>query len=97
MVTLAVKICILDLASLVTQTIKNPDLLQSSKNYQGFPDGSVVKNLPTNVGNVGSILEFGRSPGEGNGNLLQYFCQENLMDRGGCRATIHRVTKSDMT
>ena len=97
LVTLAVTICILDLASLVAQMIENLDLLLSSKNYQGFPDGSVVKNLPTNVGNMGSIPELGRSLGEENDNLLQYFCQENPMDRGSCRTTIHRVTESDMT
>ena len=36
----------------------------------------------------------GRSPGEGNGNLLQYSCLENPMDRGAWRATVHGVTKS---
>ena len=39
--------------------------------------GSVVKNLPANAGDVGSILGSGRSPGEGNGNPLQYSCLEN--------------------
>ena len=38
----------------------------------GFPGGSVVKNLPANAGNAGSIPELGRFPGEGNGNPLQY-------------------------
>ena len=45
----------------------------------------VVKNLPANAGDVrdmGSIPGLGRSPGEGNGNPLQYFSLENLMDRG---------------
>ena len=41
---------------------------------KGFPGGSVVKNLPTNAGDVGLIPESGRSPGEENGNPLQYFC-----------------------
>ena len=45
-----------------------------------FPCDS-VKNLPANVGDEGSIPELGRSPGEGNGNPLQYFCLENSMDR----------------
>ena len=40
----------------------------------------MVERLPTNVGNPGSIPESGRSPGEGNGNPLQYSCLENLMD-----------------
>ena len=39
---------------------------------KGFPGGSVVKNLPANEGDVGSIPELERSPGEGDGNLLQY-------------------------
>ena len=46
----------------------------------GFPGGSVIKNLPTNAGDVGSIPELGRSPGEGNGSPLQYSCLENPMD-----------------
>ena len=47
----------------------------------GFTGGSVVKNLPANAGDLGSIPESGRSPGEGNGNSLQYYCLENPMDR----------------
>ena len=47
-----------------------------------FPGGSVVKNPPANTGDVGSISGLGRSPGEGNGNPLQYSCQTNRMDRG---------------
>ena len=42
----------------------------------GFPGGSVVKNLPTKAGDAGSIPGSGRSPGEGNGNPLQYSCLE---------------------
>ena len=60
----------------------------------GFLGRSAVKNLPTNVGDVGSIPESGRSPGEGNGNLLQYSCLGNPMDRGAWRAMAHRVTKN---
>ena len=56
--------------------------------WQGFPDGSVVKNLPTSARDAGSIPGSGRSSGEGNGNTLQYFCLENPMDRGAWRATI---------
>ena len=47
----------------------------------------VVKNLPTNAGdlrNIGSIPGSGRSPGEGHGNPLQYSCRENPMERGVC-------------
>jgi len=48
----------------------------------GFPGGSVVKNPPANAVDLGSIPGSGRSPGEGNGNPLQYSCLENPMDRG---------------
>ena len=46
---------------------------------------------------MGSIPELGRSPGEGNGNPLQYSCLENPMDRGAWQATAHRVTELDTT
>ena len=62
----------------------------------GFPGGSVVKNPPANAGDagdVGSIPGLGRSPGDGNGNPLQYSCLENPMDRGEWQATVHGVTK----
>ena len=42
---------------------------------------------------MGSVLGLGRSPGEGNGNPLQYSCLENPMDRGPWQATVYRVTK----
>ena len=45
----------------------------------GFPGGSVFKNPPVNAGDVGLIPGSGRSPGEGNGNPLQYSCLENPM------------------
>ena len=48
----------------------------------GFPGGAVVKNLPTHARDVGSIPGSGRSPGEGNGYLLQYSCLENSRERG---------------
>ena len=60
----------------------------------GFAGVSVVKNPPANAGNVGSIPELGRSPGEGNGNPLQYSCLGNPMDRGAGWATVHVVAKS---
>ena len=64
----------------------------------GFPDGSMVKNQPANVADVGSIPGSGRSPGEGNGNPLQYSYLGNPMDRGAWRAIVHGVAKeSDMT
>ena len=59
----------------------------------GFPGGSVVKNPPDNAGDVGSIPGLGRSPGERIGNLLQYSCLTNPMDRGAWWATVHGVAK----
>ena len=60
----------------------------------GFPDGSVVKNLPANAGDVSLIPGSGRSPGEGDGNTLQYFCLGNPMDRAAWRAIVHGVKNS---
>ena len=54
----------------------------------------VVKNLPANAGDIGSIPESGRSPGGGNGNLLQCSCLENFMDRGAWQAAVQGVAKS---
>ena len=57
----------------------------------GFLGGSVVKNPPANAGDTGLIPGSGRSPGEENGNPLQYSCLGNSMDRGPLRATVHGV------
>ena len=54
----------------------------------------VVKNPPANSGDTGSIPGSGRSPGGGDGNLLQYSCLDNPTDRGAWRATVHGVTES---
>ena len=62
--------------------------------YLDFPGGLAVKNLPANAGDVGLISELGRSPGEGSGNPLQYYCLENPMDGGAWEATVHGVAKS---
>ena len=65
--------------------------------YLGFPSGAVVKNLLDNAGNTkdsGLIPGLGMSPGEGNGNILQYSCLGNSMDRGAWRATVHGVAKN---
>ena len=59
-----------------------------------FPGGSEVKASACNVGDPGSIPGSGRSPGEGNGNPLQYSCLENPMDGGAWRTAVHRVTRS---
>ena len=56
----------------------------------------MVKNLPVNVEDIrdaGSIPGLGRSPGEGHGNLPQFTCLENPMDRGAWRATVPKVAK----
>ena len=58
-----------------------------------FPGDSVVKNPLGNVGDMDSIPGSGRSPGEENGNLLQYSCLGNPMDRGAWQAIVHGVTK----
>jgi len=64
----------------------------------GFPAGSVVKNLPANIRDKGLIPGSGRSPGEVNGNSLQYSCLGNPMDREAWWATVHGVAKElDMT
>ena len=68
--------------------------LQADSLPSGFPGGSDSKASAYNVGDLGSIPGLGRSPGEGNGNPLQYSCLENLMDRGVWQATVHGVTKS---
>ena len=54
----------------------------------------MVKNLPANAGDVGSIPGLARSPGKGNGKLFQYPCLGNPMDRGAWQATVHGVTKN---
>ena len=54
----------------------------------------VVKNLPANAGDLGLIPGLGGSPGEENGNPLQFSCLENPMDRGAWQATVHVTTKN---
>ena len=56
----------------------------------------MVKNPPANAGDIGFISGLGRSPGEGNGNLLQYSCLENSIDRETWSATVHGLTESDI-
>ena len=60
---------------------------------KGFPHSSVGKESACSAGDLGSIPGSGRSPGEGNGNPLQYSCLENSMDRGAWRATVHGVAR----
>ena len=60
----------------------------------GFPGGSDGEESACNAGDVGSVPGSGRSPGEGNGNPLQYSCLEHPMDRGAWQATVHEVAKN---
>ena len=60
----------------------------------GFPGGSDGKESANNAGDVGSVPGSGRSPGEGNGNVLQYSCQENSMEKGTQQAAVHGATKN---
>ena len=60
----------------------------------------MVKNLPANAGDIkeaGSIPGWGKSPGEGHGNPLQYSWLENPKDRRAWKATVHGVAGSDTT
>ena len=62
--------------------------------WGGFPDGSDSEESACNAGDPGSIPGSGRSPGEGNGNPLQYSCLEHPMERGASWATAFEVAKS---
>ena len=67
------------------------------KKYMYIPRSLGGEESACNAGDTrdaGSVPGFGRSPGEGNGNPLQYSCLENPMDRGAWRATIHKIAKS---
>ena len=57
--------------------------------FMGFPDALVVKNPPINAGDKGFDHWVRKIPGEGSGNLLQYSCLGNLMDREAWWATVH--------
>ena len=60
---------------------------------RGFPHSSVGRESACNAGDPASIPGSGRSPGEGNGNPLQYSCLENPMDRGAWQTTVHGVAR----
>ena len=64
---------------------------------EAFLVAQMVKNLPASAGDPGLIPGSGRSPGEGNGNPLQYCCLENSVDRGGWWTSVHGVAELDMT
>ena len=71
--------------------------LSLSHYSEALPGGSVVKNLPANAAAGCSIPGLGRSPGGGDGNLLQYSCLGNPMNRGIWWATVYGVAESDTT
>ena len=70
------------------------EMEQSLSSAIGFPGGSVGKESACNAGDPASIPGLGKSPGEGNGNPLQYSCLENSMDRGAWWVTVHGVAKN---
>ena len=70
---------------------------KNSKMKMGFPDSSVGKDSSCNAGDPSSIPGLGRSPGEGNGNPLQYSCLENPTDGGAWWAAVHGAAESDTT
>ena len=74
-----------------------PFLLVFPRSPRGFPGGSVVMNPPASAEDAGLIPGLGRSPGEGNGNPLQYSCLENPMYREAWQATLHGVAKESGT
>ena len=63
-------------------------------NPTDFPGSTDGKESACSAGDQGSIPGLGRSPGEGNGTLLQYSCLETSMDRGSWRATVYEIAKS---
>ena len=74
------------------------DVQLSYLNIPSFPGGSDGKASAYNAGDLGSIPGSGRSPGEGNGNPLQYSYLENSMDRGAWRVTVHGfAVRHDLT
>ena len=66
------------------------------QHFGGLPGSLVIKNPPVNAGDAGLMPGSERSPGEGNGNPLQYSCLGNPMDRAAWWATVQGVTKSCM-
>ena len=75
-------------------TLESPLDYKEIKPVNPPPGGSIGKESACNAGDPVSVPGLGRSPGEGNGNPLQYSCLENSMDRGDWWATVPGVTKS---
>ena len=83
-------VCWRDIFAFLSNTLKKVFIYL----YKGFPGGSDDRESACNVGNPGSIPGSGRSPGEGDGHLLQYSGLETSMDTGAWRTTAHGVRKS---
>ena len=88
------RMCIMTIAGLCNLVIKsynykNTHVIECLKVLSGFPGGSDGKASAGNAEDPGSIPGSGRSPAEGNGNLLQYSCR----DRGAWQVTVHEVTR----
>ena len=83
--------------SLLLDIYLGVELLGHMQLFSGFPGGVRIKNLPASAGDTrdaGSIPGLGRCPGGGNGNLLEYSCLENPMDRGTWWATDRGVAET---
>ena len=78
----------------VVQLLSHVQLFVTPMGFLGFPGGSEGKESACNAGDLSSIPGLGRSPGEENGNPLQYSCLGNSMDGGAWWATVHRFEKS---
>ena len=70
----------------------NGEKLEAVTDFRASLVAQTIRSL-CNAGDAGSIPGSGRSPGEGNGNPLQYSCLENSMDRGARQATVHGVAR----
>ena len=83
------------LQSMGSQRVRHDWVIELNWSFsESFPGGLDGKASACNAGDPGLIPGLGRSPGEGNGNPLQYSCLENSMDRGAWWATVHGVSKS---
>ena len=100
--SLEIKRCLLSMINLDSvlksrHYFASKDLYSQSYGFSialGFPGGSDGKESAYSVGDLGLIPGPGRSPGEGNGNTLQYSCLENPMDRGAWQSTVYEIAKS---
>ena len=77
--------------------IRGSHKIRVSHRIKSIPGSSDGKESDYNAGDLGSIPVLGRSPGDGKGNLLQYCCLEDSVDRGAWQTTVLGVTELDMT